>query len=199
MSQSPVSWDIDTSDHASIINFFDKVKNQQLIRSDVYGKETNKFILYGKNSNKTTYKIRKLGNTVNIYEYVDNNEIDDKSHTLLPYISTFNKEIKYDGQIKNVVIKDENDNILLISKDFFDNKNIVKRDADGKIIINENFKEYNSKNIFGGGRKASVKKEVCGKLRCIYKIPGSRKEHLKYKGQLITVADYKKLMKAKSI
>jgi hypothetical protein len=210
MSQFPVSWDIDTSDHTSIINFFDKVKNQQLIRSDVYGKETNKFILYGKNSNKTTYKIRKLGNTVNIYEYVDNvdnNEIDDKSHTLLPYISTLKKEIKYDGQIKNVVIKDENDNILLISKDFFDNKNIVKRDADGKIIrdadgkiiFKENFKEYNSNNIFGGGRKASIKKEVCGKLRCIYKIPGSRKEHLKYKGQLITVADYKKLMKAKSI
>jgi hypothetical protein len=46
-----------------------------------------------------------------------------------------------------------------------------------------------------GGRKASVKKEICGKLRCIYKIPGSRKEHIKYKGRLIAVADYKKLMK----
>jgi len=47
----------------------------------------------------------------------------------------------------------------------------------------------------GGGAKTVVKKIVCGKLRCIYKIPGSRKEHLKYKGRLITVADYKKLMK----
>jgi len=47
-----------------------------------------------------------------------------------------------------------------------------------------------------GGRKASVKKEVCGRLRCIYKIPGSRKEHIKYKGRLIAVADYKKLMKS---
>jgi hypothetical protein len=46
-----------------------------------------------------------------------------------------------------------------------------------------------------GGSKAPVKKEVCGRLRCIYKIAGSRKEHLKYKGQLITVADYKKLIK----
>lgn len=46
-----------------------------------------------------------------------------------------------------------------------------------------------------GGHKASVKKEICGKLRCIYKIPGSRKEHIKYKGRLIAVADYKKLMK----
>jgi hypothetical protein len=46
-----------------------------------------------------------------------------------------------------------------------------------------------------GGSKASVKKEICGKLRCIYKIAGSRKEHIKYKGRLIAVADYKKLMK----
>jgi hypothetical protein len=48
-----------------------------------------------------------------------------------------------------------------------------------------------------GGSKASVKKVVCGKLRCIYKIHGSRKEHLKYKGRLITVAEYKKMMKVK--
>ena len=60
------------------------------------------------------------------------------------------------------------------------------------------------KSSSSGGRKAkaknavkpsSVKKVVCGKLRCIYKIHGSRKEHLKYKGRLITVAEYKKLMK----
>jgi hypothetical protein len=44
-------------------------------------------------------------------------------------------------------------------------------------------------------RKASVKKEICGRMRCIYKIQGSIKEHIKYKGSLITVADYKKLMK----
>ena len=46
-----------------------------------------------------------------------------------------------------------------------------------------------------GGRKASVKKEICGKLRCIYTIAGSRKEHVKYKGRLITVADYKRIHK----
>ena len=46
-----------------------------------------------------------------------------------------------------------------------------------------------------GGRKASVKKEICGKLRCIYTISGSRKEHVKYKGRLITVADYKRIHK----
>jgi hypothetical protein len=56
------------------------------------------------------------------------------------------------------------------------------------------------KTFLGGGgaktvAKKTIKKIVCGKLRCIYKIPGSRKEHLKYKGQLITVAKYKELMK----
>lgn len=50
-------------------------------------------------------------------------------------------------------------------------------------------------DVSSGGRKASVKKEICGKLRCIYKISGSRKEHVKYKGRLITVADYKRIHK----
>lgn len=71
------------------------------------------------------------------------------------------------------------------------------------IITSLKIKNYYSQKVIldanaqgtSGGRKASVKKEVCGKLRCIYKIAGSRKEHIKYKGQLIAVADYKKLMK----
>jgi hypothetical protein len=41
------------------------------------------------------------------------------------------------------------------------------------------------------------KKEILGKERCIYKKPGDRKEYLKHKGELITVKDYKKLMKDK--
>jgi hypothetical protein len=53
----------------------------------------------------------------------------------------------------------------------------------------------NAKNVV---KPSPVKKVVCGKLRCIYKIHGSRKEHLKYNGRLITVAEYKKLMKTKT-
>ena len=48
---------------------------------------------------------------------------------------------------------------------------------------------------YDGHKAPIVKKEINGKLRCIYTIAGSRKEHLKYKGRLIAVADYKKLMK----
>lgn len=42
----------------------------------------------------------------------------------------------------------------------------------------------------------AVKKVVLGKERCIYKVQGSKKDHIKYKGALIPVADYKKLMGA---
>ena len=37
-------------------------------------------------------------------------------------------------------------------------------------------------------------KEILGKIRRIYKVAGSRKEHIKYKGELISVSDYKKLV-----
>jgi len=55
---------------------------------------------------------------------------------------------------------------------------------------------YKGKSSGGAkGRKIYVKKYINGKLRCIYKIPGSRKEYIKYKGRLITLTNYKKYMK----
>ena len=47
-----------------------------------------------------------------------------------------------------------------------------------------------------GGKKHS-KREVLGKIMVIYKINGDRKEYVRHKGKLITVKDYKELMKAK--
>ena len=72
-----------------------------------------------------------------------------------------------------------------------------KSDIDFLMEMIEDNKEIKKSS---GGRKVKpshVKKQVCGKLRCIYKILGTRKEHLKYKGRLITVAEYKKIMKMK--
>jgi hypothetical protein len=79
----------------------------------------------------------------------------------------------------------------------------ITKNSDGSVIIDTNDEGYLKRTVIldsskssSGGRKAPiVKKEINGILRCIYKIAGSRKEHLKYKGRLITVADYKKLMK----
>ena len=51
--------------------------------------------------------------------------------------------------------------------------------------------------IAGKKSKKPPKKEILGKMRIIHKIPDDRKEYVKHKGKLITVKDYKKLMKAK--
>lgn len=57
---------------------------------------------------------------------------------------------------------------------------------------------YEKVQVLGGKKsKKPPKKEILGKMRIIHKIPGDRKEYVKHKGKLITVKDYKKLMKAK--
>ena len=64
---------------------------------------------------------------------------------------------------------------------------------------NRSLRDLNNKVQVLGGKKSKKppKKEILGKIRKIYKIPGDRKEYVKHKGKLITVKDYKKLMKAK--
>ena len=56
---------------------------------------------------------------------------------------------------------------------------------------------YIRMRFLGSGNNKQYK-EILGKRRRIYKIKGSRKEHVKYKGELIPVSDYKKLFKKSS-
>ena len=56
------------------------------------------------------------------------------------------------------------------------------------------------KNGGNNKNKPSIigRKEILGKERCIYKKVGDRKEYVKHKGDLITVKDYKRIIKAKN-
>ena len=47
-------------------------------------------------------------------------------------------------------------------------------------------------------KKCEKKKVVLGKERCIYKVSGSKKDYMKYKGKLVPVSDYVKSMKKKN-
>jgi len=66
-----------------------------------------------------------------------------------------------------------------------------------KIYIKPNCKNKNKDIVAKTSDKPVIiaKKIILGKERCIYKIQGSKREHVKYKSSIITVTDYKKLMK----
>ena len=128
---------------------------------------------------------------IDYYDDVNDNDKTLEYKTPISYkddiIVSFKVEIYSLGK---VVI--ENPRKLYIPSDYVKTPII---EFDRETMETEKNQRLIIKKTSSGGRKASVKKEVCGKLRCIYTIAGSRKEHIKYKGQLIAVADYKKLMK----
>ena len=143
-----------------------------------YGNDDSiEIILTGKSGMSVSLIVKRKDNIY--YIYFLNNETRDLKKDYLIY---YDKETKtYPNDIiTSFTIKNYHSQKVLME---FDRKT-METENDTRLFIKAS----------SGGRKASVKKEVCGKLRCIYKIAGSRKEHIKYKGQLIAVADYKKLM-----
>ena len=67
----------------------------------------------------------------------------------------------------------------------------------------QNLYEEDEGQLYGGMKNQKVKKcenkkVVLGKERCIYKVSGSKKDYMKYKGKLVPVADYIKSMKKKN-
>ena len=49
-----------------------------------------------------------------------------------------------------------------------------------------------------GGKNTQRKKKIMGRTRCIYKKPNDRKEYVKYKGELVTLKEFKNNFKKKS-
>lgn len=74
--------------------------------------------------------------------------------------------------------------------------------TNNETVDNMSLNDFINNKSVGGNRKTTTvkkinKKTILGKERCIYAIQGDRKEYLRYKGNLIPVKDYKKLMKDK--
>ena len=90
-------------------------------------------------------------------------------------------------------------------KELSDDREIFKNEAGFGLIPAQKAKAdlERSKLPKNGGNnknKPSIigRKEILGKERCIYKKVGDRKEYVKHKGDLITVKDYKRIIKAKN-
>jgi hypothetical protein len=96
-------------------------------------------------------------------------------------------------QIKNPKNNPEQTSLLSQLLITINNTDIPER----KTVIADFHNTIEGGNINNTKIKKTAKKEILGKERCIYKKSGDRKEYLKYKGGLITVSEYKKLMKSK--
>lgn len=148
------------------------------------------FVLTGKGGKTVKLYISYRNNRYILYIPTTSGEVDVSSNTIQTkeenVIRGRDNSIRSGTEQKNDIIAE----LKIIKPD----KIIEYDNADGRGYKKKGWEMTYMKETTGG-RKASVKKEICGRLRCIYKIQGSRKEHIKYKGCLITVADYKKLMK----
>uniref|UniRef100_A0A6C0LCL7 Uncharacterized protein n=1 Tax=viral metagenome TaxID=1070528 RepID=A0A6C0LCL7_9ZZZZ len=117
-----------------------------------------------------------LKNNIKITEGQISNDILIKFiKDVLPIMKPKLANIKIEFKTQNEAL-DEIDNMLALKSGGKKSSRAVRKEIQGKPIV-------------------ITKKLILGKERCIYKVQGSNKEHVKYKGTLIPVADFKKLMK----
>lgn len=128
-------------------------------------------------------KIQELYNYLNMFEYKKDDEISNKENQ------------------KQVLKKKLSESLIDIS---FRDKTIQKTIKETEYLSSQTFVPVNKNQEdtpqLGGNTKItkSIKKDILGKSRCIYKKSGDRKQYIKHKGALITISEYKKLMAAKN-
>jgi len=129
---------------------------------------------------KNSINLNKLYKAYNTYRDYTNNYID--------YINNNNL-----AELNKSTIK-------LLNDDLNKEEEYILQQEDqrgGKRISKANSKKVAKKPVVSQ-KKQSECKEILGKKMKIYKMPDSRKEYVKYKGELHHIADYKNLMKQKA-
>ena len=133
-------------------------------------------------------RITKLKNEVNGFKLAKNGDISN-------FIRNYQNKYSYiRDNFEPSVLSDLVPGLKGLANDINDN---IINDPEKNIDLTLIDKLKSTKQ--GGGKKSKKqpKKEVNGVSRCIYKLPGDRKEYVRSKGKLITLKDLKKNMKPK--
>lgn len=137
-----------------------------------------------------------------ILNYWEEEYNNNKNLTLINFLKTHynSKDIDdYEHGLNNITKGSGFDAFM---KERYGDTTINNFNEEFKGNKNLTFSQFQKNLQQSGGGNAKItkksKKSILGKERCIYKIQGDRKEYLRYKGDLITVKDYTKLMKVKA-
>ena len=175
------------------------------------------------------YKRQAELNKLRMFDINNNNTTPTKQQKLNDITKELAKNISYKSEIqgqldlKNKELKDEQDDqvikdirenierLLLERTELTDKINSLSNDylslrkeveaeqqGGGKRKSKRNSKKVAKKPV-ASQKKQSIYKEILGKQMKIYKMPDSRKEYVKYKGDLHLITDYKDLIKQKAI
>jgi hypothetical protein len=138
------------------------------------------------------YSIKSLTASTTIIDMVSSQQLIDNPKTVnIVKILTVLKEINDEIIVQKRELKEEHRKLVELRREL--KEKLDKLDKLDNVKTSKSISH--TKGTHGGSKAPIVKKEINGILRCIYKIPSSRKEYIKYKGRLIAVADYKKLTK----
>ena len=131
--------------------------------------------------------LKEKGDTI----YVKNKSIIIDENTLIEFI-----QMVIPIMITNLTGITEFDNVIASLADLAKNINPSKGGKKSSRGVRKEANHAKPRKPTAKPVAKHTKKLILGKERCIYKVQGSKKEHIKYKGVLIPVADYKKLMGA---
>tara|TARA_B110000483_G_C18113887_1_gene510828 strand:- start:289 stop:1260 length:972 start_codon:yes stop_codon:yes gene_type:complete len=162
--------------------------------------------------NKVQISIEKYNKSLEEYKELLNQQdimqrsMDAGTHKMTTYtLEPPEKEYSCEGEREDEylpVIKVNEKHINLLNDSDVTNKGVLAESLFYDISTSDKLSELisvlNKGNVAAIGGKKHYKKDILGKSRCIYKIKGDRKEYVKHKGKLITVKEYKAMIKAKA-